>query len=405
MAVRTRITSRGIIEEYVRELPDEVPNTTLVIDVKETIGGNIVIWAPFLDPLPAGAVATWEEAVTALSLHSGPTTLQISADPWNDEVIIPGGTWDLNDTTIVGTTTYAHGGYNWQSMPGSHWAGSLGSASHRGAQILLYVRTQGLSDSQSVVSNPCRLNGVRGLKDMFFRGEGNSFRSGSGGLITNVVEGTTYDWNVTISNNGDGTFYPADVGRRISMNGGNSDLVGTWKILTYIDANTVIFGTDNSEPQHIQTGISWDIDFINSVFHYNETFGKYGEFILDNVDFRQGGSSYGSFNIGCEGRLFLRLLNAASVRLGSFGCNGKVVVQGDGSPCWIGLFAFSGDGYAKFFVEPGMQFNLDQCLCYDAYQSTIYYQAATPSNWSNNAPLTIHDALDRIATALSGSSL
>ena len=73
MAVRTRITPRGIIEEY----------------------------------------------VAAVKLLTGPTTIQIVADPWNDTVVIPGGTWELSDTTIVGTTTYAHGGYNWQSQPGS----------------------------------------------------------------------------------------------------------------------------------------------------------------------------------------------------------------------------------------------------------------------------------------------
>ena len=266
--------------------------------------------------------------------------------------------------------------------------------------MLLYVKTEGKDDYDSAVKNPCRLSGCRGLKNMFFRGERNINRDVGGASITGVSVGTTYNWNVTICNNENANFYQEDVGREIDVSNGDSAVNGTWEILEYIDATTVVFGTNGDEPSNEQSDIGWIIDVNNAVFYYDEAFGTYGEFILDNVDFRTGGSQYSSFYIDAGGRLFVRLLNAASIRMGSFTCIGKAVVQSDGSPCWVGTFAFSGSGYVKFFVEPGMEFHDSQCISYDVYQSIIYYKPALAADWNNNVPTTIQSALDRIAAQI-----
>ncbi len=335
-----------------------ITNTVLVA------GSNKVIWRPYAD-IGAGYVTTWAEAVAAVNAVTGPTTIQIEADPWEDNpVVIPGGYWALNDTTIVGTVTYAHGGQNWGSN--NFWGDSIGDGAHRGAQIMLQVFTEGYQDECAAKDRPCRLSGVRGLKDMF-------------SPIDSADVSTDKPSEIVVSGSGE-----------------NND--GTFCIREWIDENTVTY--HNCEAT-VETGLCWHICRINTVFFYNEAFGQYGEFTLDNVDFRNGGAQKGSFFVGYHGRLFIRLKNGASIRwYNIFGnCGAKLVVQSDGSPCWVGNYAFFGDGHVKFYNEPGMEFHDNQDINYQTYNSIIWFTPEDGNKW-NISPVSVQGALNELASRI-----
>ena len=357
-------------------------------------GGNRVIWKPYADP-GQGYVTTWEQAVYAVNLVQGPTIIQIEADPWEDDpVVIPGGYWGLNDTTIVGTTTYAHGGQYWDSN--NFWGDSIGASAHRGAQILLQVFTQGYNDSDSAYDHPCRLHGVRGLKDMFWRGERSAGSpSGLGDVLSKDGDG-----NVTFHRTDGNLFSPidtpdvsVDLPSTITISGSGASNNGTFNIISWIDADTVTY---NNNSATVESGLSFDLARINAVFFNNEPFGKYSEFTLDNVDFRSGGAA--SFYVGANGRSFIRLKNNASIRwYNVFGdSGGKIVVQSDGSPCWVGNYAFYGDGQAKFYIEPGMEFHDNQEINYETFNSIIWFTPDDGSKWGSS-PVCVQQALNQLA--------
>jgi len=407
--IRTRITDKGVVQENIGDGSTGFGSApTFSVEVPHVGAAGTVTWAPYADEATAaqkGWYTSWAAAVSALQSLSTPTTiLQIEADPWNDdEVIIPGGEWTLNNTTIVGKTTYAHGGQYYNSN--NFWGGSIGSNAHRGAQILLQVFTQGYYDDDSVNDNPCRLNGVRGLKDIFWRGEQCAYPSGGGDVIafnpdTNLVTFRRTGGNLfsTIdapdakwieSGESEGRF-PS----QININGSGASNDGTFDVVEWIDENTVTYINSSAS---LESGLSWNMDRVNSVFFYNETFGRYGEFVLDNVDFRNGGSGWGSFYSGDSARLFIRLMNGASMRWYSSFVDGRAVVQSDGSPCWVGNYAFAGNGYVKFYIEPGMEFHDDQDVSYDTYNSIIWYKADNYGNW-NGYPQSVQAALDELAS-------
>ena len=211
--------------------------------------GNVVVWAPFATATPGGAYVEWADAVRALGAVNAPfTVLQIEADPWHDEVVIPAGTWQLNNTIIVGKVAYAQGGRNWVASPdygqqGLNAGWLYYNQQFRGHQIKLWVHPE--SDD----GNPCIIKGCIGLKDMFFRGAS----------ISNSIEGytgtfTAYEENPY--NTGTGTailsrgsngapFSEADLWTNLNC---DTDTEGWWyvTIIEIIDENTVKVDTQGN---------------------------------------------------------------------------------------------------------------------------------------------------------------
>lgn len=231
MVVRTRITDSGVIQESVSE--GDIAGATLSIEIPATnaaglplgTGGNIVTWAPYATAEEAttnGWYTTWADAVAAIQLLKTPmTVLQIEADPWHDEVVIPKGSWTLNNTMIVGKVGYAQGGRNWIA---SRDAGNQGlnqgwqyySQQYRGHQVKLWVHPE--YDAY----NPCKLHSCIGLKDMFFRGQDADNGIGGDdatyyGYVENPYDSGTGTCYISISGTGD-TFSEADLWKDITNN-------------------------------------------------------------------------------------------------------------------------------------------------------------------------------------------
>lgn len=126
---------------------------------------NTIIWAPYGNDFPGSNVpegctfyTEWADVVSAVQACSGPTTIQIYFNQSLYYVEIPGGTWNLNQTTIVGPPVqYPHQGMN--DVPYYPMASTSGGMFTPGRLI---VATEGDS------SNPCILNGVVGLKDLIW---------------------------------------------------------------------------------------------------------------------------------------------------------------------------------------------------------------------------------------------
>ncbi len=366
-------------------------------------GGNVVTLKPY-DVPGIGYVTTWAEAVTAVQAMQPGNTIFIDIDPWDPDDLgpytIPAppidiGQWALNDTMIESRTTYCHGGLDWQSTPptpgdhGSPWQGS--DDPYRGMQILAYIQTKGHINSDDAIGNPCRITGCRGLKNLFFRGEMYiGSQSGTGNL---TVDGGI----VTVTRVAGIIFRPIDasvVPSILTISGSSNGNDGTFQITSWdLETGTVTYENGDASAE---SELSYSLDRCNAVFVNNETFGRYGDFILDNADFRQGGSQFGTFYVGEDGRSYIKLRNAASLRMGSTCVDGHLVVQGDGSPCRVGLFATYGNGWAKFYLTPGMEFQDAQCVTYDVYQSTIWYTPSDGESW-DGSPDTHHEALDQLA--------
>ena len=333
-------------------------------------GGNFVVWAPLADPLPAGAVATWEEAVTAIqALDASETSLYILGDPVTDTIHIPGGVWALKNTTLVGRATAADD-----------------SDFYRAYQYTLTVICDGTA------ALPTRINGCVGLKNIFFRGNNEdtsvtlteSFtQPGSGDTVTINVSGTI---GVTVGEMcfiSDGGYYFV-----ISVDG-----------LSLVIQNLNYPG--NASPSSTIGSGNWILPD-NAVFHTNTTAGVDSYFTLDNCDFRSNGNYFfGSFHIGPYGGLYLQMNGACSARWYSFQVDGWLVVQTNG-PCWLGNYVFNGQGDATVFLQPGAYMHSNNAIgSITVYQGFVWYVPGTPGNWSGSpANLPMSTALDRLAAAL-----
>jgi len=290
MGARIRFTSVGLIQEQTTGEGGDA--SLLSIEIPATSGlKNTVLWAPFADPLPPGHVRTWAEAVAEVNRVSGPTTIQIEADPWQDEVVIPAGVWQLNDTTIVGKVGYAQGGRNWiasrdHGNQGLNAGWLYYNQQFRGHQVKLWVHPE--NDNL----NPCIIKGCVGLKDMFFRGMSiNNSIFGTNATFSNYVE-SPYEPDtgtalLTIDPNSGDTFSEADLWTEI-----DTDADGGWyvTVIEIIDANTVKVDTQGdptwltSAPDGVYGGVSWETrnnDRMNATFNLHGRLGGRESYFAD----------------------------------------------------------------------------------------------------------------------------
>jgi hypothetical protein len=181
-----------------------------------------VIWAPFATLAEAaaqGKYTVWADAVAAINELKTPVTfLQIEANPWNDEVVLPAGKWTLNNTVIVGKAGYAQGGRDWYASQdynnqGLNQGWQYYNQQYRGHQVKLWVHPEYSN------LNPCKIYGCVGLKDLFFRGQDlNSTISGTDatyfGYEENPYNSSTGTCYIRVSGEGD-TFSDADLWKQI----------------------------------------------------------------------------------------------------------------------------------------------------------------------------------------------
>lgn len=346
-------------------------------DLKGT-AGNVVIWAPQSTP-SEGYVTEWADAVLQVQKMVGPTTIKIVVPDNPDDVVIPDGTWQLNETTLVGVA----------------WDAST-DTSYRGYQNLIYVYGQ---------NNETWLKGCVGLKDMYFRSSDYAgSRYGNGGAYLSAVGST-----VTFLAGGGATFTSADVGKPIRIgsvgpywNPGSdtsqSANRGTFFITAVLNPTTIQFeNADAVIPDGNNGDLGWSL--CTSMFLSLDDGTDKKPFILDNVDFHYGGDyEWGAFYVGSgEGQFFV-LKNGASVRWYAIVTDGYIVLQSDGSPAWIGSLAFAGTGYADVFPMAGTQVRTGQNAIdgWTLHQPTTVYLPDNTANW-NGPPETIHEALDELA--------
>lgn len=333
-----------------------------------TFPGDTVVWAPYADPDPSH-VTTWAEAVAAVQSMKAPETfIHIDASPDDGTVYIPGGEWNLNNTMIVGPKP---------QNPDT-------DSNYRSYEQKLELFT----DSDD--SNHCRLNGVRGLKDLYFRGESQE-------------TSTTTVGDVSEPNNGEAAVLTLDfisegrmrVGDVVEVDGSNF-----YRIIEVDLENSTITifneGQGNSGGTISDGTVVW-VD--TAVFYVNDYVGTDNKFILDNVDFRFGNYRWGTFHVDVNGEVAFKLINGASVRWYSMRVDNYATYESDGSACWIGYDAISGEGYVDIYSLAGMEFHDGQDISYDVHQGIIFYQADNSGDWGGSPPQTIHEALDRLAAA------
>lgn len=349
-----------------------------VRDLKGT-AGNVVLWCPQSEA-GEGYVTEWSEAVAQVQKMVGPTTIKIVTPSSPNDVVIPDGTWQLNDTTLVGVA----------------WDASTDS-SYRGWQELIYVYG---------ANNRTWLKGCVGLKDMYFRSSdyANSLYGDSGTVSTKV--GNT----MTFVAGGGSTFSADDVGKPIRIGsvgpywnpGSDTDYSenrGTFIITAVLGPTTIQFENASGITGDANNGnIGWSL--CTSMFIcLNDNVDK-KPFILDNVDFHYGGDyEWGAFYVAEYENQFFVLKNGASVRWYAIVTDGYIVLQSDGSPAWVGTDAFAGMGYADVFPMAGTQVRTSQGSIdgWSLHQPTTVYLPNNTGNWTPWTPETIHEALDQLA--------
>lgn len=351
-------------------------NIEALRDLKGT-AGNVVLWAPEADP-GEGYVVEWSDAVAQVNKMVGPTTIKIiSANP-NNDVFIPEGTWQLNETTLVGIA----------------WDAST-DTSFRGYQNLIDVFG---------TDNRTLLLGCVGLKDMFFRGSDYADElNGNSGSFT-AKSGDT----MTFTAGGGSTFSADDVGKPVrighidpySFYGSDTDETdnrGTFIITAVLGPTTIQFENVDGIVDDANNGdIGWSL--CSSMFLSLDDGTKKKPFVLDNVDFRYNGDyDWGSFYVQDNEDQFFVLKNGASVRWYAIIADGYIVLQSDGSPAWIGSDAFGGNGYADVFPMAGTQVRFQGAIDgWSLHQPTTVYIPNNTGHWNGDVE-TIHEALDQLA--------
>ena len=360
------------------------------------VSGNSVVWAPFL-PEDPGYYNLWEDAVAALQNIKGPRFLYIVADPDNDTVYLPGGTWDLTNTTIVGKAVGTNGDY------------------YRGYQELLYVVGNGNPNYP-----PTWLKHCAGLKDMYFR------QQDYDGLNVRAYDGTVFaksDPQTVVFKVVPGTYAfsekdvgkPIRIGQVLPYQSGNDAAIGdnngTFIITSVIDENTFTYQNFLGDPADGNNGsIEWNLctsTFIMTAQDYYGSPANYDtSFTLDNVDFRFGGDyDWGSMFVHEDGEVFVNLVNGSSIRWYACVVDGNLTVQSDGSPGWVGSEAFYGNGSVDCF--PGassfIQQNQPAISNFYLYQTYTVYQPNNSGNWNGSLPESVQEALDRLAAAVTSA--
>lgn len=332
-------------------------------------GVTTVVWAPYEDPTPSDAVATWADAVAAVrSMTTPETRILIRAVPGEDTVYIPAGSWTLNNTLIEGTVS-----------------GTNDMDSYRAYQYILDVFAEGDGNT------PTRIYGCSGIKNIFFRG--NTEDSNIYTAASYIQPGPAGTVDVTFN-----AIPSARVGEQFFVNGGGYYLVSAISedglTLTLMNPNV----PGNASPDAVVSDESWALPD-NAVFHCNNDYGPSSTFTIDNADFRSNGNyHFGSMHVGAEGNLFVNLRNVGSIRWYSLKVDGYAIIQTDG-PCWLGSYALHGFGSVMVFAQPGSFIRSSQDVSsWTMYQSYIAYTPGNSDNWSGN-PSSVQEALDRLAAA------
>lgn len=353
----------------------------------QSAGGGSTVWDPIGLYPGAGYSTNWADAVAAVQALQPPTQIVIIGRPGEDTITIPGGTWELNQTTLIGATGYPDTGTD-----------------YRAYQELLFVVTEG--DNQ----NPCWLKGCVGLKNMFFRATDyeNSAVYGTGGDIT-AIDGSTVTFT---THSGAYTFSSKDVGKWIRVGwispyqNFGSDVAtvenrGTFKITAVVDDNTIQYTNDNGGAAGTDANnsdIGWSL--CTSVFIVDNDAPSGQEFTLDNVDFRFGGDyNWGSLFLESNQSLMLRLKNAASVRWYSLLVDGWMALQSDGGGSWVGSLAFVGNGDVDVYPMSGTQVRTWQeaINTWTLHMPYTVYMPSDTNNWTLGTPENVHEALNQLA--------
>ena len=356
-------------------------HTEALRDLKGT-AGNVVLWAPEAEP-GEGYVVEWSDAVEQVNKMVGPTTIKIISSNPNTDVFIPEGTWQLNETTLVGIAWDASGDPNTDP-------------DFRGWQNLIDVFGTG---------NRTLLKGCVGLKDMAFRASDyDGSLNGDSGTFTAKADNTT----MTFTAGGGDTFTADDVGKPIRIGhvapyttyGSDTDETdnrGIFIITAVLGPTTIQFENVDGIVDDANNGdIGWSL--CTSMFLSLNDGTKKKPFVLDNVDFRYNGDyDWGSFFVEANEDQFFVLKNGASVRWYAISVQGYIVVQSDGSPAWIGVDAFMGNGEVEMFPMAGTQVRPQYSIgTWTLHQPTTVYIPDNSSDWDGDVE-TIHDALDQLA--------
>jgi len=352
-------------------------HTEALRDLKGTTG-NVVLWAPEAEP-GEGYVTEWSDAVAQVQKMVGPTTIKIiSADPY-DDAYIPEGTWQLNETTLVGIA--------WDADTDTDFRGYLRLMDVRGTD------------------NRTLLKGCVGLKDMDCRAsDENILLNGDSGTFTAKVVNT-----MTFTAGGGATFTADDVGKPIRIGhispytsfgddtaeAGNR---GFFIITAVLGPTTIQFENAAGVVADANNGdIGWSL--CTSMFLSLDDGTDKAPFVLDNVELRNNGDyDWGTFFVESGADQFFALKNRASVEYFSIGVEGYIILESDGSAAQIHDEALVGNGMAEMFPMSGMEVYQDQVAIatWTLHQPTTVYIPAVPADWDGTIG-TIHDALDQLA--------
>ena len=293
---------------------------------------------------------------------------------------IPEGTWQLNETTLVGIA--------WDADTDTDF---------RGWQRLIDVRG---------TNNRTLLKGCVGLKDMDCRAYDDVvLLNGDSGTFTAKADDNT----MTFTAGGGDTFTADDVGKPIRIGhispytffGSDTAQAGNrgiFVITAVLGPTTIQFENATGVAVDANDGdIGWSL--CTAMFLSLDDGTDKKPFVLDNVELRNNSDyDWGSFFVGAGSYQFLALKNRASVEYYSVGIEGYLVIESDGSAAMINEEALVGNGQAEMFPMSGMEVYQTQeaLVSWTLHQPTTVYIPSVPANWDGTIG-TIHEALDQLA--------
>ncbi len=271
------------------------------------------------------------------------------------------------------------------------------------------------------IDNPTWMKNVAGLKDMDFRQS--YFDSPQPVGDTGSILETDGSW-VLFSKTGGYHFTSKDVGKPIRIghcdpyydgpgNCTDSNNDGAYVIVDVLDGDTFVYSNDNGPSVDDNNGaLHWSL-CVSPIIVSNNNEGTTpypdslgGNIVLDNVDFHFGGNyDWGSLYVtgagdgSFESEMLVNLKNGASLRWYSCTVDSYLVVQSDGSSCWLGNYALYGNGFSDVIALSGMEVHPDQDLEWELSQGYTVYLPSNPELWGEGVH-TVAEALDILAAAV-----
>jgi hypothetical protein len=378
MTARIRFTEKGVQVDQtsgINEVQFKLPATDTT-GIRIDGGAGTVIWAPFSngywEDLPPSAVATWEEAVAAVQqMHAAETVIKIHMPVgfplwwWCEPVVIPGGVWNLNNTLIVGPDPEGSG------LDTDNWG-----YSGRPTTTLLQVV------ADSISSNPCRINGCRGLKNMSFKGQ----EEYSTYLVSSSYIPLNEDFAYIYTN--DNSMFREGQRVMIGDHEGSTSFEGYFIVAAVdnVSGGIIIYndGYDSEQDNFLNTGSgSWNVYPDTSIF-YSESpqawwDGDRKQFLLDNAEVRHytsppvTGSKWGVFHSDFGTNQELRLRNESYLHAATVFCDSdelSVVTEGACKIGWSAVRSYDDNGSVRFFPGAGSRIS-SQWVSYDTYYPYI----------------------------------